>query len=1637
MTITTSVGGSATTNNVPATNASIRKKSRLSGRQSLSGNYSNSELLDGQEEENTDIVVKVIPILEQLGRGENLDKLILEIIRGLDAKTELLQLLTAAKDHVTIYGINDALSVIRNMETNVLMKALENESANCQQRNEIFERLKNETADMRKALKTAQTEHANLEKQIKEIEDKSNEKTDNKAQQNRGNLFGRLFFAQNASDASSSSASNPKLEEQKMAYENSTNLLVQSNMQLGETEIVSSEGMLGNMLLALVGDVGKEMSTILSANKIPSRTTSVEFVTLWKNFPENVPTYIPILQRVSKLGALAFHSFIKSIINSDGEAIRNYLPSSNNLSSTNSPTSISENLTGFPSTDALDSGSKSTSFRLEYLKQHISQHLVCLLSNPVVKELCNFVMDFIMADVLASVLYYAGSQLSMKTRKNNLHEDLINKLISKLPLLSQTAIGDILGQAFEQRRRRKWGILISLVTPRFADETVHALHKAYELATVEEAKTGILNGAKYIRFDIGSPSTIDTHMRWLNSLLLKSKEKDGQHRQQLCVRAMEHTLRSLPLYSNVEKLKGYLDETQSRLDQLGKNLDYLTSPRIRLINTDLLRSNSSINAMRANLEQCIKFKFSNKRISPRYLADLLHFLRGGGSTWDQFSLQLESAEFGDITGHEKKVTLDSHSSSYRPTIDRLEQAYGTARTQLPIEICQLIGQKIFRSNRTYNSKNSVDAEIIHLLCLCMVQMAVHNFPYTSEAINEFIRNPKNGTIERVFIAVYALNFICVPEGLFREHLSRMFDDEALDESFDKIKTLLRPTLELLFVEISKYIPLVKHLLTIGDAIVEFPTNSFTIQDEQQMFNDHVHKLLQLDWNSGDLNMEQVLPDFPDITLDFLIYCLRLAPHINCDSLWEPTPDNCSMSGKFIGKWVLHRDANVRAQVLRTIVRSMKHEELRSDIIQCFITMLSHRDYQSPSCLSMLLKTVTHLMEVFKKEMIVSNENRKTTAGVRGGNDNKDENDVWSPKSQKTRRAANLNTPDVNKDEEKSDEFPEWLQWFPRADGYGLVLLCHYDGHVRYFAYEFLLKLCDIYNTFVGKEEMATAFYSELVRTTSKGLNRAGSTFNGSRTPFPKASLHTAALSAMSTLDKTIGGLIQVHGRTISRIALMKANQENNARNEMGLLLNNTTGAVPSTILESSGPDNERIINGEISTALGSQRMSMTAAGLAMLRNQMRANISKQKDLGFHTVVRMEGLVPSIISQLAKKVVDAHIHETIYAASCFIYHLLGDMPPANCKGKTGWSNGDEWKERSFTRIYWINLHTLLLGLVGEGIPNPFSTTSVKTEELKSNTFENSNGYVFAYQPPGFRGTGGKCFEDTKKDLQKYMKENFWNCLHEESTWLRNVIAEILEGMHWEGIPLILNTLIDVYNDTQGRRRTRMIEDIVFLLHRLGEVNNFAAGIYHGDKDLVKKMFDFIDSLRAEAFRQDRIEKSRWFETQRDLAESYALFLRGLSRIGAHPSIRHVFWHFPNEGVTQEEIQNNIRQFRKRLRYSKKSMMQNRIEYDKLPHISQTNEETRFKMLIWLLKFSNDVDKGANSLHFEDQDFKTTSDRQRVVSVAVFTALQHLLNMGRVFPSKYLGIEEKTTKPKASKKEKLKLKTNLLRGQDNYV
>ena len=56
--------------------------------------------------------------------------------------------------------------------------------------------------------------------------------------------------------------------------------------------------------------------------------------------------------------------------------------------------------------------------------------------------------------------------------------------------------------------------------------------------------------------------------------------------------------------------------------------------------------------------------------------------------------------------------------------------------------------------------------------------------------------------------------------------------------------------------------------------------------------------------------------------------------------------------------------------------AMKDPHKRSAVMKCFIQMLQHHDWQVPACLTMLLKTITHLLDHYKKLVVLDEESKK-------------------------------------------------------------------------------------------------------------------------------------------------------------------------------------------------------------------------------------------------------------------------------------------------------------------------------------------------------------------------------------------------------------------------------------------------------------------------------------------------------------------------------------------------------------------------------------------------------------------------------------------------------------------------------------
>ena len=230
------------------------------------------------------------------------------------------------------------------------------------------------------------------------------------------------------------------------------------------------------------------------------------------------------------------------------------------------------------------------------------------------------------------------------------------------------------------------------------------------------------------------------------------------------------------------------------------------------------------------------------------------------------------------------------------------------RLQLSDKLCKILCDKLFKSSRKYDrTRNAV---IIFMLSACAIQLCVHNFQYAiTNVIQSFTGQDKDISIERLFIAVYALNFICLPECKFTEFMKvkivgayphqtseqAMLAWREMHAALKEEKRKLQRSLKALFDYLgNRAMPIQRHILNADDARRNFSNDTLQAQDEKIMFQQHVAKMLLFDWT--DCGMDEYMLPIQNIETELLIYCLRLAPHIECEELWEATENNCSKTG---------------------------------------------------------------------------------------------------------------------------------------------------------------------------------------------------------------------------------------------------------------------------------------------------------------------------------------------------------------------------------------------------------------------------------------------------------------------------------------------------------------------------------------------------------------------------------------------------------------------------------------------------------------------------------------------------------------------------------------------------------------------
>ena len=198
---------------------------------------------------------------------------------------------------------------------------------------------------------------------------------------------------------------------------------------MNKGNIVSTEGMVGNMLVRLVSHVGVEMADKMRRDAKPN---TPQFAQIWEEFPNNVKTYKPILQRLANMGNICMDDLIKVIIESDEESGR------------------TQNMR------------QKNRFRLNDLNAHIRSSP---LSGPIGDALKEYVIDFMMADMLAHCLQFKDPSDFHTT----LAHKLVTKSVSKLyPIEGSSNLGT-LSEVWQWKRLRKWGIILSLITPSLAN----------------------------------------------------------------------------------------------------------------------------------------------------------------------------------------------------------------------------------------------------------------------------------------------------------------------------------------------------------------------------------------------------------------------------------------------------------------------------------------------------------------------------------------------------------------------------------------------------------------------------------------------------------------------------------------------------------------------------------------------------------------------------------------------------------------------------------------------------------------------------------------------------------------------------------------------------------------------------------------------------------------------------------------------------------------------------------------------------------------------------------------------------------------------------------------------------------------
>eukprot|EP01084_Bolivina_argentea_P081125 146922_1 len=388
--------------------------------------------------------IKVIPVLRELFQQDQIMQYLFDL-EPQDLINDTIEFLQFAQRNSNISDIQNALNVLityhnPNITKELLIK-LHYESATD---TAIYKRLDIEVSKMKKYEKKVTKEMKYLQERITTEQLKAAQLAQQQHEKGKGKLDNIISII--------NKNSNIGLSEQKQ---------IETNVELTEN-IVATDGMIGNMLLTLVNDVGQSMVNNMKMNV---KINSAQWIDMWREFPQNVPSYFPIMQRVARLGKVCMHELIYTIIEADKEVSR----------------------------------TKHTKrFKFTTLRNHIKQ----FGHNDSNNQICNYVMDFMMSDMLQHCMQWITPSELYTTeftgKYNKFHIEVCNKCLIKLQTIRGDKLGEMLFNSWSSKKLRKWGGLISIISPTYPEcivDNFKLLYNAYP-----SDADGFLFGASYIRF---------------------------------------------------------------------------------------------------------------------------------------------------------------------------------------------------------------------------------------------------------------------------------------------------------------------------------------------------------------------------------------------------------------------------------------------------------------------------------------------------------------------------------------------------------------------------------------------------------------------------------------------------------------------------------------------------------------------------------------------------------------------------------------------------------------------------------------------------------------------------------------------------------------------------------------------------------------------------------------------------------------------------------------------------------------------------------------------------------------------------------------------------------------------------------